>query len=421
MLDYSRNGVTVSAMLDSRRIHKDNKYPIKIRVTFKRERKYYPTGKSLSMDEWSILSTSKKAIMLEIRAAVENTYNIIRGTVDKLINDDDFTFQALNNRLGYGLYESIEPAFHKKIEMLQHTEKYGNAQIYKNALSSLLEFAGKDIKFKDITPEWLSQYEAHCLKVKNYSISTVNFYLGRLKTIMNIARKNGVIRNKEYPFHNNEDFDSSKFSVKKARGRALALRMDELQRIYKFKPPTKRYEMFKDFWIFMYLCNGMNLADFVRLKYKDIIRDEIWFKRKKTFDSEKEIIDIKVPLSEITREIIKKWGNPVDPNNYIFPILEKKDTEYEIHKKKNIFNAIMNRYTHRIQKQLDITIPLTTYTARHTHANTLRKFNVPVAIISENLGHADERTTRAYLSSFDDEARKKTSNIIHNAIIGDSE
>lgn len=41
------------------------------------------------------------------------------------------------------------------------------------------------------------------------------------------------------------------------------------------------------------------------------------------------------------------------------------------------------------------------YIARHTWASTARKHNVPVAVISDGMGHTSEKTTLIYLSSID--------------------
>lgn len=41
------------------------------------------------------------------------------------------------------------------------------------------------------------------------------------------------------------------------------------------------------------------------------------------------------------------------------------------------------------------------YISRHTWASTARKHNVPVAVISDGMGHTSEKTTLIYLSSID--------------------
>lgn len=46
-------------------------------------------------------------------------------------------------------------------------------------------------------------------------------------------------------------------------------------------------------------------------------------------------------------------------------------------------------------------MPLTSYVARHSWASIARSNNIPVATISEAMGHDSEATTRIYLASLD--------------------
>ncbi|WP_163318682.1 Arm DNA-binding domain-containing protein [Dysgonomonas sp. 520] len=50
MYSYSKDGITVSVMLDTRKVNAQGKYPVKIRVNYKRVREYFPTGKDLSKE-----------------------------------------------------------------------------------------------------------------------------------------------------------------------------------------------------------------------------------------------------------------------------------------------------------------------------------------------------------------------------------
>ena len=59
----------------------------------------------------------------------------------------------------------------------------------------------------------------------------------------------------------------------------------------------------------------------------------------------------------------------------------------------------VNRHLKKIGQQLGLPIPLTTYCARHSWATIARDKNVPLAFISEALGHDNEQTTRIYLDS----------------------
>jgi site-specific recombinase XerD len=56
-----------------------------------------------------------------------------------------------------------------------------------------------------------------------------------------------------------------------------------------------------------------------------------------------------------------------------------------------------------IAKTLNIesTDRITHYWARHTYATALKRSGIPIAVISEALGHSSESTTKAYLDKFE--------------------
>ena len=50
---------------------------------------------------------------------------------------------------------------------------------------------------------------------------------------------------------------------------------------------------------------------------------------------------------------------------------------------------------------LELEMPLSSYTSRHTWATTARNHNVPLSVISAGMGHASEKTTQIYLASLE--------------------
>ena len=56
MFSFSKDGITIATMLDDRKANKKGSYPVKIRVTYKRIRKYYSTGKNLKVRGMGIIT-----------------------------------------------------------------------------------------------------------------------------------------------------------------------------------------------------------------------------------------------------------------------------------------------------------------------------------------------------------------------------
>nr|DAT88128.1 MAG TPA: Arm DNA-binding domain protein [Caudoviricetes sp.] len=83
-MNYSKDGITVSPMLDTAHPKKSGKYPVKIRVTYKRARWYYSTGKDLTPEEWEVMPTTKARAVVSVRKDIESSYQIVRSAVEEL-------------------------------------------------------------------------------------------------------------------------------------------------------------------------------------------------------------------------------------------------------------------------------------------------------------------------------------------------
>lgn len=61
----------------------------------------------------------------------------------------------------------------------------------------------------------------------------------------------------------------------------------------------------------------------------------------------------------------------------------------------------VNRMLKVVGRMAGIERPLSMYVARHSWASIAKANDVPIAVISEAMGHDSERTTLIYLASFD--------------------
>lgn len=88
----------------------------------------------------------------------------------------------------------------------------------------------------------------------------------------------------------------------------------------------------------------------------------------------------------------------------IFPIyLSGTLTDKQKHYRRVKVARQVNTALREISEMIGWKVPgLSFYTARHSYADILKKAGVSVEVISEALGHADIRTTDAYLKGFGD-------------------
>ena len=100
MYSYAKDGITVSSILDVRKPNSIGKYPVKIRVTYRRERKYYSIRISLDGEEWEKLPLGKSFEYKKIKASIENSFSLVKNNTEALAERGDFSFDSLNTRLG---------------------------------------------------------------------------------------------------------------------------------------------------------------------------------------------------------------------------------------------------------------------------------------------------------------------------------
>jgi integrase len=213
-----------------------------------------------------------------------------------------------------------------------------------------------------------------------------------------------------YPFGDPKD---GKYQIKKGSGRRLALTLPQIDEILKFELPTDESRKYRDLWYFSFLCNGVNINDLLRLKYSNIVNNEIQFTRGKTITTNPNQEPIRATMLPAMRRIIEKHGNPSQANNYIFPFLTDRMTPAQIRVRVQDVTKRINLRMKKIGVALGLG-NVTTYSCRHSYASILKHSNVSIAYISESLGHSDIKTTKAYLSSFDQDERAKVASILTN-------
>ena len=146
---------------------------------------------------------------------------------------------------------------------------------------------------------------------------------------------------------------------------------------------------------------GINLTDITLLRWSNILEGRLFYTRAKTGK------DFNLRLLAPALEIMERYRlfTGGKPGNYVFPILDAErhltatQKDNRIHK----LTGQINRGLKEIARMAGIDVVLTSYVARHTYATVLKTSGVPIAVISEALGHESEAITHTYLKSFENE------------------
>jgi integrase/recombinase XerD len=392
---------TTSIFINKYRPDAEGFCSVSIRVTFERKKKYYPTPVNLLPEDFDKVQGAKprnefKEIALKLRAYENKAADVI----DKL---PFFTWKAFEKQylVNRAKKDTLDSAFSLYAEELREAERIGTAVSYECAQSSLNKFA-VNLRFADVTPEVLRRYEKWML-TNGKSITTVGIYLRALRTLFNNALAEGLLTKEYYPF------GKRKYEIPTGNNIKKALTLKDIGSIFRHQlEPGSPAERARDYWIFMYLCNGINVKDLCLLTYDSLKEDVLEFERAKTIRTKRKVEPIRVALNDHLHQIIKKWGrNKKDGSTYIFPVLEPRLSAERERQLIQQLTQVINAHMKDVAKALEINKNVTTYAARHSFASVLQRSGVSTEFISEALGHTNVKTTQNYLAGFEDEHKRE--------------
>lgn len=253
-----------------------------------------------------------------------------------------------------------------------------------------------DIPFTEIDTTWLKSYEVW-LRKRGLADNSIGVRFRSLRAIYNKAIECNIVKQEYYPF--------KAFKVSKLHEDTIkrAITKLDIEKVISYQASNEYSRLAINIFYFSYLCAGINFKDIAYLTKDNLIDNRLVYIRKKT----KKLI--KIPIQKAAINIIEKYNQ--SNNGYLFPILSsyhKTDLQKlnRIHKSLRKINIALKT----IGEELNLPIKLTTYVARHSFATVLKRSGVSTSIISESLGHSNEKVTQIYLDSFEnsqiDEAMK---------------
>jgi len=421
------NAPSFSIFLDQRKALKNNLYPVKLRVYYERKYKYY-----------SVTDRSKKRISMsepDFNRIVKNTpdgtsksVRLSRDETEIRLHIHSLEAKAMKviQSLPVFTWESFEPAYfglnkvrtdilsslRMTADSLREEGRIGSSQGFLCAANSLELFTEKKIiPFDLVTVPFLKKYE-QWMQGKGRTDTTIGIYLRNVRIVYRRARLDGKIKEGIlYPFGMYQYEIPTGANTKKALTHADIKKIADYQAV-----PGSLEEKYRDYWMFSFLCNGINVKDLANLKYKNIDGDVIRFQRAKTLrKTRKKPRLIELVITRQVGRIIDRWANkPAAPETYLFPILAPGMNPVEKYKRIQHITQQINRHMKQTAGKVGIPGKVTTYTARHSFATIMKRSGASTELISEALGHTNLQTTDNYLASFEMEVKRHWAQIISN-------
>ena len=391
---------TIRAILYKSKTLSNGEHPLMLVVTKDGQRKYSSLGISCHPDKWNFQKNEPKKNhpdKLKIETIIAKRIGEIQTkALDLKLHDKDFTSDSLvaTVQKPKGTNDVFAYTDTLVANFIQNKE-VGNANVYRDTKRALQNFASKNktLSFSDIDLNFLNRWETYC-KNRNMAETSISVYFRTLRAIFNRAVKDQIVGMNHYPFR---DFKISKFDT---RTRKRAIDKADIQKIKAINISGKPVvQLSKDVFLFSYYCQGMNLTDLAHLRWSQIVQDRLFYVRAKTGK------EFNLKLLEPARQILEYYRpfTGSKPDNYVFPILnaERHITPIQIDNRIHKMNSLINTHLKSMGRKVGIETPLTTYVARHSYATVLKTSGIPIAVISEALGHESEAITHTYLKSFE--------------------
>ena len=157
----------------------------------------------------------------------------------------------------------------------------------------------------------------------------------------------------------------------------------------------EKHAIFRDLglFLFMYLGDGQNLADTLRLTYDELYYathgKQLRFLRHKTRERNESASEVIFPVTSEIQEILNRYGNVPKLGRRVFPIMSELITpEQEIWVIQR-YNRYIREHMAKVAKLLGMEqMPSPTW-ARHSFATNLNNSGVvPYKYISDSMGHS---------------------------------
>ena len=363
--------------------------PVAVRIAHEGKKAFLRLGEKYTMEEWIQLCDYEKTgrrIHLAEREEMKALMDKVKDLTNQLIREGNFSIKRLQDRY-QGKKDDTTSIYRIWDEYLQEkvdSGKAGTARVAKDVKNRFIKDNGEHVEFGDIDSSFIQRWTA-AMKDDELSVTYIGIVLRTFRTIVNIAINRNLING------NTKDMFKDSGYNKKASRKHEFLDVATMKQLYDFwekeeakdengkelLPPKAKHALFRDLglFLFMYLGDGQNLADTLRLEYDEWYfathGKQLRFLRHKTMDRNEDASEVIFPVTPEIKKILDKYANKPRQGQRVFPIMSKGITP-----DKEIW--VIQRYNKYIRKHMEIVsmllgleqLPTPTW-ARHSFATNL--------------------------------------------------
>lgn len=382
-------------------------FPIKLRISHKKEKAYISLGIKVSPEEWD-----GSAVVGHKQAKTYNSLIIARlgaaktqlANLDLLGRTNKMTASQIKDIIENGGDIQKEEASHNFYEYyvaaMNAKTKEKTRSSYQQSLVNLEKF-DPDIKkrtFEELDYSYMERFD-DWFEERGVTVNSRAVYYRNLRAVFNSAGKDELTDN--YPFR--------RFKIKKTSTKKRNLSIEELRLLKNFQTTYGTHAKYRDIFMLMFYMRGINAVDIFKLKESNIRHGRIDYIRSKTGKP------YSVKIEPEMQEIFDRYKG----KDYLLDVCDGAKDEKEYITKYEGFLHRMDRGLKKIgpvtwtkqQGPSPIFHPIlpqiSQYWCRHTTATLMAKMGVPIQFIAASLGHDHgNKTTNIYIEITEEDVDK---------------
>lgn len=371
-------------------------YPIAIRITKNRKSSFLSTGQHIEEKHWDITNQ-------RVRKSHPNSTRLNNFIIKKLAEANDkllelegniegvtaqFVTRKIKSTHGVSTFFALAKIY---IKQLEDKEQFSRVSSEKPRIRHFQRFLkNKDIAFPEITEVLLKQFQAYLKTSRGNSERSIVNNLIVIRTIYNLAIREGLVDRKHYPFGRGGVVIRFPQSVK------IGLTVEEVTALETVELDIEAEWHARNVWLLSFYFAGMRVSDVLKLTWNDFKDGRLNYK----MDKNNKVLSLKTPEKAL-KILLLYEKDKMSEDDFIFPEMRKADLSNprDIRQKVANGNKNINKHLKRVAKKLKLNKPLTMHIARHTFGNISGE-KIPLQILQILYRHSDITTTINYQKNF---------------------
>ncbi|WP_378182107.1 tyrosine-type recombinase/integrase [Aquimarina sp. SS2-1] len=377
---------------------KGNKvYRLAIRVTANRKTSYLYLGHNIELKDWNEQnSTIKKSHVkyAQLNRLIRKKYDQLEDLIfeyessKKVYSAKQITSFIKNNNQNKTFFELSE----EYLNNLEKTGKLKRAKSDRSRINSIKEYyKSTNLTINEIDIIFLKKLKVYLISYQGVSERTVMNIFVLIRTLYNIAIKEGIVKPENYPF------GKGKIQIKFPETIKIGLEDYEIKAIENLalEKGTSIYHT-RNVFLFSFYLAGIRISDVLEMKWNSIKDGRIIYQMGKN----DKVDSLKLPEKII--QILEDYQSQKrNDNDYIFPELKKANQKNpeDIYRKINTAVKKFNKYLKKIGELAEIDKKITTHIARHSFGN-IAGDKISPHMLQKLYRHSHLSTTIGYQGNF---------------------